>query len=435
MNAGAQDNTRDSADLAVRLNRLHPKVIDLSLGRIERLLGRLGNPHQSLPPVVHVAGTNGKGSVIAFARAIAEAAGLRVHAYTSPHLIRFNERICVGGGDIEDGLLLSLIEECEDANGDAPITFFELTTAVALLAFARRPADLLLLETGLGGRLDATNVIARPVITALTPISIDHVGFLGETMQEIAAEKAGILKPGRPCVMAAQDAAAAEIIRARARELSAPLLEENDFWSFEAGGGGFTVTTGQRTLRLPVPGLAGAHQVANAALAVTILDHLDAPMIDADAVAEGLRSTRWPARLQHLTGGALAGMLPGGWELWLDGGHNGAAGRVLADQASAWTGKPLYLIAGILNSKDPAGFLTPLATHAARLAAVPIPGEEASLDAKEVAGLAAGLNLPATESPSVRAAIETLVDGAEAPGRILICGSLYLAGHVLAENG
>ena len=421
-----------SLDLAARLNRLHPKIIDLSLGRIERLLDRLGNPEASLPPVVHVAGTNGKGSVIAFARAIAEAAGQKVHAYTSPHLVRFNERICVASRQIEDAALLALIEECEAVNGEEPITFFEMTTAVAYLAFARTPADLLLLETGLGGRLDATNVIARPSLTALTPISIDHVGFLGETLPEIAAEKAGILKADVACVLALQSPAAAEVILARAGELDAQLIVEGDGWTFEAGGEGLTVTTGQRTLQLPSPGLLGAHQAANAAQAVAILDQLDAPLIDEAAVAEGMKLVHWPARLQRLDGGKLASGLPGGWELWLEGGHNGAAGQVLAAQAAAWNDKPLYLIAGILNSKDPSGFLSPLAAHATKLFAVAIPGEEASLGADDVAGLASELGLEGEPVASVEVAIAALSDAA--PGRILICGSLYLAGYVLGQN-
>ncbi len=418
-------------DLAARLNRMHPKIIDLSLGRIERLLQRLGNPERKLSPVIHVAGTNGKGSVIAFARAIAEAVGQKVHAYTSPHLVRFNERICVASAEIEDAALLALIEECEDANGEEPITFFEITTAVAFLAFARTPADLLFMETGLGGRLDATNVVARPALTALTPISIDHVGFLGETLPEIAAEKAGILRPDVACMMARQSPAAAEVIQARADELGAPLLAEGDGWTFEAANQGFTVTTGKRTLHLPQPGLAGAHQAANAAQAVTILDQMDAAPIDEAAVAEGIKSVRWPARLQRLDG-KLASELPEGWELWLDGGHNAAAGKVLAAQAAAWSDKPLYLIAGILNSKDPAAFLTPLAAHAAKLFTVAIPGEEASLGAEDMAGLASELGLEGEAMASVEAAIGLLTDAA--PGRILICGSLYLAGYVLERN-
>ena len=430
--AGALDP--NALGLAGHLNRLHPKIIDLSLGRIETLLTRLGNPERSLPPVVHVAGTNGKGSVIAFARAIAEAAGQKVHAYTSPHLVHFNERICVASHEIEDAALMALIDECEAANGDAPITFFEITTAVAFLAFARSPVDLLLLETGLGGRLDATNVIAHPALTALTPISIDHVGYLGETLAEIAAEKAGILKAGVACVMAVQENAATGIIRTRAGDLGAPLLAEGDGWAYEAGTDGFRVNTGRRTLSLPTPDLAGAHQAANAAQAVAILDHLDAPLKPRDAVAQGLAQVRWPARLQQLTAGKWTKLLPNGWELWLDGGHNAAAGSILAAQAAAWGDKPLYLIVGILNSKDPSGFLRPLVAHATTLAAVPIPGEDASLDGEKMSALASGLGLPAMAVPSVAAAMAAFTEGTNAPARILICGSLYLAGHVLIEN-
>jgi len=431
---GVNETGPGAPDLAKRLNRLHPKIIDLSLDRIERLLNRLGNPECSLPPVVHVAGTNGKGSVIAFARAMAEAAGQTVHAYTSPHLVRFNERIRVAGREIDDALLLALIEECETTNGDAPITFFEMTTAVVLLAFARTPADLVLLETGLGGRLDATNVVACPALTALTPISIDHVNFLGDSLDRIAAEKAGILKAGVSCVVAAQDAVAKEVIMSRAEALSVPLITDGEGWEFTADDAGLRIDTGRRTLHLPAPGLTGAHQAANAAQAVTIMDQLKAPLIGEEVLAEGLTTVDWPARLQRLDDGDLAAQLPDGWELWLDGGHNAAAGSVLANQAAAWNDQPLYLIAGILNSKDPTEFLTPLAAQVACLTTVPIPGEAASVEPAALAQLASDLGFTVTAKSSVAAAISALTQNSVGPARILICGSLYLAGHVLAIN-
>lgn len=426
-----------------RLMALHPKVIDLSLDRIHRLLAALGDPHRRLPPVVHVAGTNGKGSTIAFLRAMLEAAGLRVHVYTSPHLVRFHERIRLAGSLVTDEHLTALLEECEAANRGAPVTFFEVTTAAAFLAFAREPADVVLLETGLGGRLDATNVVERPSVTAITRISHDHRQFLGDTLSAIAFEKAGILKPGVPAVFAPQPAEeAAKVLAERAAAVGAPVYP----WTAEPLPAGFRFESARRRLELPPPGLIGAHQILNAGVALACLDNLRVSVDDA-AVARGLAATSWPARLQRLTRGPLVDRLAVGWELWLDGGHNDSAGEVLAVQAARWAeqdGRPLDLVFGMLASKEPAEFLVPLARHVRRLRAVAIPGEDASLSAEDAAAAArrAGIGdaQPAADTAS---ALASLMDAAPgdaapgdaAPGRVLICGSLYLAGTVLAENG
>ncbi|WP_448192799.1 bifunctional folylpolyglutamate synthase/dihydrofolate synthase [Azospirillum sp. sgz301742] len=416
-----------------RLTALHPKIIDLSLGRIHRLLAALGDPHTRLPPVVHVAGTNGKGSTIAFLRAMLEAAGLRVHVYTSPHLVHFHERVRLAGTLITDDHLTALLEECEAANADAPITFFEVTTAAAFLAFARTPADVVLLETGLGGRLDATNVIDRPAVTAITRVSYDHRQFLGDTLSAIAFEKAGILKPGVPAILAPQpDPEAAGALAERAAEVGAPLHP----WCVEPLPVGFRFESAKRRLELPPPGLTGAHQIVNAGVALACLDHLPVRVDDA-AAARGLANARWPARLQRLSRGPLVEDLPAGWELWLDGGHNDSAGEVLAVQAAAWAaqdGRPLDLVFGMLASKEPAEFLGPLAPHIRRLRAVAIPGEEASLSAEAAAAAARAVGITDAVPAADTAAALASLSGAE-PGRALICGSLYLAGTVLAENG
>ncbi|HTT79646.1 MAG TPA: folylpolyglutamate synthase/dihydrofolate synthase family protein, partial [Stellaceae bacterium] len=353
-----------------RLMQLHPKRIDLSLGRIERLLGALGNPQDRLPPVVHVAGTNGKGSTVATLRACLEAGGYHVHVYISPHLVRFHERIRLAGELIDEDALLAVLEECERANAGRPITFFEITTAAALLAFSRAAADVTLLEVGMGGRLDTTNVVRRPAVTAITPISLDHQAYLGDTIAAIAGEKAGILKPGVPAVIGPQEADAAAVIAARAAALGAPLSRWRQEWHCDPVGGGMRYAGAQWRLDLPLPSLAGAHQIANAGTAIACLEQLpDCPLPPA-ALARGLRHIDWPARLQRLKRGPLVALLPPGWELWLDGGHNPAAGAVLAEAAAGWRDRPLSLIVGMLNTKDAAGFLAPLAPYARALCAV-----------------------------------------------------------------
>lgn len=438
-----------SGVLLDRLRSLHPKVIDLSLGRIERLLRALGRPQDALPPVVHVAGTNGKGSTVAFLRAMLEAADLTVHVYTSPHLVRFNERIIVAGREIDEVELVAALEECERVNAGQPITVFEITTAAALLAFARTPADITLLETGLGGRLDATNVVAVPALTAITPISLDHQSFLGDSIAAIAVEKAGILKPGVPCVLAAQLPEAAAVIRARAAVVRSPLIEQGKDWDATTTPDGRLLFHGnEQAMALSALGLPGAHQVQNAGLAVACARYLatvlspQAPepatrprRLDAAAIARGIETVRWPARLQHLVKGTLPALLPNGWELWLDGGHNPAAADVLARHLAGWRDRPVHLVFGMLRSKDADSFLRVMAPAVASLAAVAIPGEEGSLSAAEAASVALRHGIAATSAATVADALRGLALVAGQPARVLICGSLYLVGAVLAENG
>jgi len=388
--------------------------------------------------VVHIAGTNGKGSTLAFLRAMLEAADYAVHLYTSPHLVRFNERIVVAGEEIGDAALLALLDECEAANDGEVITFFEFTTAAAYLAFARAPADILLLETGLGGRLDATNVIDAPALTAITPVSLDHQGFLGGDLGGIAAEKAGILKTGVTGVVSIQPVPAMNAITARAAEIDAPLYREGTDWQLEAIADGFRFSGRGGALTLPRPQLEGAHQLANAGLALACLDNLPGFAVDAAARAQGIAGARWPARLQRLSVGPLVQALPPGWELWLDGGHNAAAGRALADWADGpgdglGDGRPLHLVMAMLETKDPSAFLEALALQATSLRALAPPGEHAYLPAEKLAAIGRALELDAATAPDLLSALRD-VARLEGPARVLICGSLYLAGEVLAQN-
>jgi dihydrofolate synthase/folylpolyglutamate synthase len=417
-----------------RLGRLHPKLIDLSLGRTERLLAALGNPQDELPPIVHVAGTKGKGSTVATMRACLEAAGYRVHAYISPHLVRFHERIRLAGRLIDEEALIALLEECERANGDAPITFFEITTAAAFLAFARTPADIVLLEVGLGGRLDATNVVRRPAMTAITPISLDHQGFLGDTIPEIAGEKAGILKPGVAAVVGPQPVEAESVVEARAAAIGAPLYRWQHEWRCAASGSGMRYEGERWDLDLPQPSLIGAHQVTNAGTAIACLERLVDFSVTREAIASGLAHIDWPARMQLLRCGPLIDAVPAGWEVWLDGGHNPLAGEVLGDVAAGWHDRVLYLIVGMMNTKDAAGFIAPLARHASALWAVTIPEEKNALPAEAIAAAAGSVGLAARTASSALAAIRD-ISTRGGNGRVLICGSLYFAGKVLAENG
>ena len=419
-----------------RLLTLHPKRIDLSLDRIERLLATLGYPQRRLPPVIHVAGTNGKGSTVAFLRACLEAAGHRVHAYTSPHLVRFNERIRLQGHLISDDYLVDVLERAEAANSGAEITFFEITTAAALMACAETPADVLLLETGLGGRLDTTNVVDRPAVTAITRISMDHMQFLGATLAEIAAEKAGILKPGVPAILAPQRSeAAVAVIRRRAEEIGAPVLEHGVDWRYRADDTGVTLSTGSEDIRLPLPNLAGAHQIENAMTAALCLRQMNGLSVPVSALSSGLKSAEWPARLQRLTRGPLADALPPGWELWLDGGHNDSAGEAVAGWLGGLDAKPTHLVVGILSTKDPRDLLRPLAPLAASLKAIAIAGEPATLDADALAAAAREVGVPdVSTAPSLRQAVDAISRAESGPARVLISGSLYLAGQVLSDH-
>lgn len=444
-------------DILKRLHMLHPKVIDLSLGRIETLLARLGHPERSLPPVIHVAGTNAKGSIIAYMRAMLEAAGKRVHVYTSPHLVRFNERIRVAGREISDADLNAVLEECERVNAGDPITFFEITTAAAFLAFSRTPADVVLLETGLGGRLDATNVIDKPALTVITPVSEDHQQYLGDDIKDIAGEKAAIMKPGAPCVLCAQTRNVQRLMQEHARDVGAPLYGEALDWDVVLQGRaraaeGFAFRRlgpagnrggGVSEKRIfPMPGLVGGHQVKNAGAAIAAIQVLNGLDLGFDvpdsAIAMGLKTVSWPARMQRLKSGPLLDLLPSGggegWEIWLDGGHNPSAAKAIAAQIRAWRDKPLYLVFAMLRTKKPLDFLKPLEGRIDLLRAVAIPGEEASLSAAEAAAAGLGWRMDAAPAADVAQAIGDIVANGSRPGRILIAGSLYLAGHILKDN-
>jgi dihydrofolate synthase/folylpolyglutamate synthase len=420
-----------------RLTQLHPRLIDLDLGRVRRLLAALGDPQDRLPPVVHVAGTNGKGSLVAYLRAIAEAAGYRVHVYTSPHLVRFHERIRVAGALIEEDWLAAVLEELETRHGQQPITLFEITTAAALHAFAQVPADLTLLEVGMGGRFDATNVVARPALTAITPIGFDHTQFLGDSLDKIAAEKAGILKPGVPAVVGRQRSVPALTIATQAQNLGAPLFRMDEEWRVSPAGEGLRYESATAALNLPSPGLPGRHQFDNAGTAIAAVECLRTAglRIDDSAIARGLRAVEWPARLQRLRRGPLVDAMPEGCELWLDGGHNVDCGLALARMAEDWAREPaalpLYLIFGMGATKDATGFIAPLARYARAGRAVPIPGHQ-SFTAAEAAAKAEEAGLVCVPDDDVHSALEDLLAGEPAPMRVLICGSLYLAGHVLA---
>ena len=427
-----------SDSILSRLLQLHPKIIDLTLDRMWRLLERLGSPERALPPVIHVAGTNGKGSTIAYLQAIMEAAGLSVHCYTSPHLVRFHERIRLSGELIAEDDLSAILQECEEANGTEVITYFEITTAAALLAFSRQPADYLLLEVGLGGRLDATNVIDKPAMSVITSVSLDHQQFLGDTIADIAREKSGILKPGVSAVIAQQTNDALSTIEAEAARVGAPLLIHGQDWQSFEQHGRLVYQDEVELLDLPLPVLPGRFQVENAGAAIAAIRALDDDRITNDAIASGLRNAQWPARLQRLSLGELNKLLPDGAELWLDGGHNAAAGSALAQSLADLderVEKPLMLVLGMLNTKSAADFIEPFAGLAARMITLTIPDEPNALGAHDLAAIARGFDIDAEPVGSIEDAI-SLAGQIEPTPRILICGSLYLAGHVLAlHNG
>ncbi len=420
--------------ILMRLLALHPKIIDLSLLRMERLLGRLGNPERKLPPIVHIAGTNGKGSTLAFMRAMMEAAGLKVHTYTSPHLVKFHERIGLAGKLISEPELVALLEECEAANGSEPITFFEITTAAAFLAFARQPADYLLLEVGLGGRLDATNVIEKPAVSVITSIGLDHQQYLGETIEEIAREKAGILKRGCVGVLGANAPEVREEVERIAERISAPLKISGQEWQAYTQHGRLVFQDEDGLLDLPMPALAGPHQIDNAGNAIAALRVLNDKRVTEEAIAEGLRKVTWPGRMQNLGDGHLRTFVSQSAEIWLDGGHNGPAGPVVAQTLKdlAKRGpKPLVLIWGMLNTKHPGAFITNFKGLADEVICLAIPDEANAIAADELAKVAKSEGVKASVTSSIPKALEQACLWHPAP-RILICGSLYLAGHVLA---
>ncbi|MEM9127100.1 MAG: folylpolyglutamate synthase/dihydrofolate synthase family protein, partial [Pseudomonadota bacterium] len=394
--------TAQTSDLILdRMMALHPKIIDLTLDRVWRLLAALDNPHHNLPPVVHIAGTNGKGSTLAMIRAGLEGAGASVHAYTSPHLARFHERIRLAGTLISEPELTAALDECYAANSSEPITYFEITTCAALLAFARAQADYTLLEVGLGGRLDATNVIDTPALTVITPVSIDHEQFLGNTLAKIASEKAGIIKRGVPVVVGPQTDEAMQVIQQTATRLGAPLIAHGQHWHVTRENDRLIYQDETGLRDLPLPNLLGAHQIQNAGAALAVLRHLN---LGDDAYEAAVTRAEWPARMQRLKAGPLVRSAPQA-ELWLDGGHNAAAGLALADVFSGLPDRPTHMICGMLNTKDVTGYLAPLAQQVLSLTAVSIPGEAATLSADETAAAADSVRLAASTADSVSAAL------------------------------
>jgi len=423
--------SRDPAAILSRLERLFPTKVALGLDRMGALLRALGNPHLSLPPAIHIAGTNGKGSTVAFLRSILEAAGKRVHVYTSPHLVRFNERIRIAGSLIHDDELADLLGEVEETNGGRPITFFEVTTAAAFLAFARHAADFAIIETGMGGRLDATNVIPAPAVTALTPISLDHTTYLGETVDLIAREKAGILRASVPAAIGPQPAAAMTALAGEAEQIGARQFAYGREWQVEALDSRIRYS-GKRELIVPRPPLSGDHQVFNAGLALAILDQIDGLRLTPADYIRGIINVEWPGRLMSLPRGAYgSGLLSGRAEIIVDGGHNIGAAEALAQWAGTLDDK-LDVVVGMLNMRDPREFLGPLARHVRRLRGVAIDGADQSHPAAAIVAAACDVGIVDAEvAASVADAVASLARASHAQ-RILICGSLHLAGNVLA---
>ncbi|MBL4739352.1 MAG: bifunctional folylpolyglutamate synthase/dihydrofolate synthase [Sneathiella sp.] len=430
---------RQSDVILERLMALHPKIIDLSLDRMTDILQKLGHPEKNLPPVIHVAGTNGKGSLLAFIRSILEAAGKTVHVYTSPHLVRFAERIVLAGEVISEAKLSDLLTYCKTVNGTETITYFEITTAAALKAFADTPADYLLLETGLGGRLDATNVVDKPALTALTPISHDHEQYLGSDLAGIAFEKAGILKKDVPAVLGPQSKVVIKALLEQATKIGAPTFQHGkdwhfsitsrDHWEYEDEEGKHTYVH---------PALLGDHQIANAATAIACLKTLPGFTLEKEHIDQGLQNVIWPARLQRLVKGPLAQRLPEGVELWLDGGHNEAAGAQIAASFQSFDEvdpKPTYLICGMLNTKDQVSFFRKLEPITDKGITISIEGEAATTSAAELAAMGCAAGIDCIPAPNVEDAVDMLIPHlSKRPCRLLIAGSLYLAGGVLRRN-
>ena len=421
--------SQNSDHILERMMALHPKVIDLTLDRMWRLLQKLGNPQNDLPPVIHIAGTNGKGSTQAMIRAGLEAAGKRVHAYTSPHLARFHERIRLAGTLIDGDHLSMILDECYEQNGGETITYFEITTAAAILAMARTPADYTLLEVGLGGRLDATNVIDKPLLSIITPISIDHEQFLGNTLAKIAGEKAGIIKKMCPVIVAPQPDEALDVIEQTANRNHAPLIAYAQHWQIDTERDGLIFHDDNGVVQLPRPNLPGAHQFENAGTAVAALRQLG---FGNEVCEAALTQAHWPARMQKLQSGPVIDIAPNA-EIWLDGGHNPAAGRALGHHLSQLPKRPTYLICGMLNTKDIAGYLSPMAAHVEKLVAVSIPGELNTLPAEDTAAAAQQAGILSETAVDVITAAGDIAK-TDPDARILICGSLYLAGNILRSH-
>lgn len=432
-----------SETLLEEMHKLHPKLIDLSLDRIHNLLEKLGNPHEKLPPVIHIAGTNGKGSVLAFLTAILEAHGDRVQRFSSPHLVSFHERINLPikkndhfqTSPISEKQLVDVLQRTKDVNGNDPITFFEITTAAAFLAFSETEADWCLLETGLGGRLDSTNVIASPAATILSPISIDHTKFLGETVREIAREKIGILKSKTPVFVGLQEAEPLELIEQRAAELSAPTYLRGQIYDVYAQRGRLVYSSTEALFDLPLPRhMLGRHQIENAGLAICVAQNLLKERLDPELLANAMETAQWPARMQRLKAEDYSPHLRQEDELWLDGGHNPAAALVLADilgDLEERVPRPLHMIVGMMEGKEVRGFLKEFLGLASQVIAVPIPGEENAMNPDTLADLACEMGFEAESAVNLDAALQISAEGRHEGVRVLICGSLYLAGYVL----
>jgi dihydrofolate synthase / folylpolyglutamate synthase len=425
-------------EVVARLSTLHPKRIDLSLDRMHRLLERLDHPERRLPPVIHVAGTNGKGSTVAYLRAILQAAGLKVHAFTSPYLVRLNESFRLAGVLVGDDELTGALERCEHVNDGAPITFFEAKTAAAFCLFAQHPADVLLLEVGLGGRLDSTNVIETPLAAVIAPISMDHTEYLGDTLTAIAGEKAAIIKRRVPVISAEQPLEAMVVIERQAQRQRAPLHAAGQHWHVSVERGRLVYQDDRGLMDLAAPKLFGRHQFDNAGLAIATLRAIDKLGIG-HAAYEGIVNAEWPARMQRLASGRLIAWGPQGSEIWLDGGHNAEGGRVAAaalGDLEERVPRPLVVIAGMMGNKDAGAFLANFAGLTRHIIAVDIPGAENAMPPDRLADAARALGMRVEIVASVEAALRGLAKLAyEVPPRILIAGSLYLAGHVLALNG
>jgi dihydrofolate synthase/folylpolyglutamate synthase len=426
-------------DVVARVSKLHPSKIDLTLDRMQRILARLDHPERRLPPVIHVAGTNGKGSTVAYLRAILEAAGLKVHVYTSPYLVRLNECVRLAGTLVSDEDLRDALLECERANGGEPITEFEMKTAAAFLLFAKVPADVLLLEVGLGGRLDSTNVVETPLTCVITPIGIDHVEFLGNSLIQIAGEKAGIIKRGVPVIAAEQLPEAQAVIEQRAKQMRSPLHVAGQDWHVGVERGRLVYQDERGLLDLAAPRLFGRHQFDNAGLAIATLRTQTRFRIGNAAYERGVTGAEWPARMQRLTSGKLVDQAPRDSEIWLDGGHNADGGRVAAaalGDLEERVSRPLVLIVGMMGNKDAKGFLANFAGLTRHIIVVPIPETEAAMPPDVLADAVRALGMRVEAAANVAAALQSLTRLAyEIPPRILIAGSLYLAGYVLAENG
>ena len=408
---------------------LHPKVIDLTLDRVWRLLDSLGNPQNNLPKVIHIAGTNGKGSTLSMLRAGLNEIGLKTHAYTSPHLVRFHERIQLNSNFIDENDLTEILDECYSANKDQPITYFEITTCAAILAMSRKYADYVLLEVGLGGRLDATNVVTSPTLTIITPVSVDHEQFLGKTVKKIAGEKAGIIKPFCPIIVGKQDKDALEVITEKALEEKAPILAEGQQWHIKEKDNSILYQDQNTMIELPRPNLLGTHQIQNAGIAIAALTQLTEKK---EAFYGAVSKAKWPARMQKLSSGPIVSAL-GHSDVWLDGGHNPAAGKALASYLSKQNNRPTVLICGLLKTKDATGYLSPLSNIVKFLAAVSIPNEQNTLPADETAKKATELGIKSKSFTSVSEGVQFVAE--QFPNfQVLICGSLYLAGQILREN-